>query len=149
MNNKNEENESESSSIIDSIISAGVCLGLGVVAGIGSSVAYSNVVNEMKEKENEKKMLEEAKNDPELSKNINELPDYSLISSFLCPITKNIMTDPVITPYGTTYERSEIEESLKTNNSCPLSKKELTKNKRIPSYALKSAILAYKKENPL
>ena len=59
------------------------------------------------------------------------------------------MTDPVITPYGTTYERSAIEEWLKTNNSCPLSKKELTKNKLIPNYALKSAILAYKKENPL
>lgn len=100
------------------------------------------------EEKKEKQMLKEAKNDPEFKKNINELPDYSLISSFVCPITKNIMTDPVTTHYGITYERMAIEDWLKTKNYCPLTKKKLTKNKLIPNYALKSTILAYKKENP-
>ena len=33
-------------------------------------------------------------------------------NSFYCPISKQVMTDPVITPLGISYERSSIEEWL-------------------------------------
>lgn len=43
MNKKNEENESVLSSIVNSILSAGVCFGLGVVVGISGSLTDSNM----------------------------------------------------------------------------------------------------------
>ena len=79
-----------------------------------------------------KEMLEEAKNDPELNKPPSELPDYSSVNSFLCPITKNIMKNPVITPYGTTYDKDAIISWLKTNETCPLTKKPL--NRKMLTY---------------
>ena len=38
---------------------------------------------------------------------------------FLCPITLDIMTDPVCTCDGHTYERSAIEEHLRKSNISP------------------------------
>ena len=52
-------------------------------------------------------------------------------SSLHCPITKQLMTDPVFTMDGQTYERSAIEEWLKTNDTSPATGKRLPSNKRI------------------
>ena len=54
------------------------------------------------------------------------------------------MKDPVITPYGTTYERSAILNWLKKHNTDPLTKKKLSKDMLITNYALRSAIQEYK-----
>ena len=89
------------------------------------------------------KRVKEAQNDPELNKPPSELPDYSSVNSFLCPITKNIMKNPVITPYGTTYDKDAIISWLKTNETCPLTKKPLNRKMLIPNYALKNAITRY------
>lgn len=64
-----------------------------------------------------------------MSINLNQLPT--------CPITCEIMKDPVTTPCGNTYERVAIEEWLSTNCVEPLTKKFLTKDKLIPNRALK------------
>jgi hypothetical protein len=42
------------------------------------------------------------------------------ISSFLCPITRKLMTDPVIDPDGNSYERSAIESWLKEYSTSPI-----------------------------
>ncbi len=42
------------------------------------------------------------------------------ISSFLCPITRKLMTDPVIDPDGNSYERSAIENWLKEYSTSPI-----------------------------
>ncbi len=34
------------------------------------------------------------------------------IESFLCPITQQVMKDPVMTPYGHLFERKAIEDCL-------------------------------------
>jgi len=41
-------------------------------------------------------------------------------SGFLCPITHELMTDPVIDPDGNSYERSAIENWLKENSTSPI-----------------------------
>jgi hypothetical protein len=41
-------------------------------------------------------------------------------SSFLCPITHELMTDPVIDPDGNSFERSAIENWLKEHSTSPI-----------------------------
>lgn len=43
-----------------------------------------------------------------------------------CPISHELMTEPVITPYGNCFQRKSIEAWLFTNGTCPLTKKKLT-----------------------
>ena len=137
---KKEDNDND---LVSSIVKGGLILGIGALAGLGGAMLYESSKNEKIEEEKEKKMLEEAKNDPEMNKDVSELPDYSSVNSFLCPITKNIMKNPVITPYGTTYDKDAILGWLKTNETCPLTKKPLNRKMLIPNYALKNAITRY------
>ena len=53
-----------------------------------------------------------------------------------CPITREPMIEPVITPYGHTYEKNAIEESLAISASDPFTKKELKSTDLIPNRAL-------------
>ncbi len=41
-------------------------------------------------------------------------------STYLCPITHELMTDPVIDPDGNSYERSAIESWLKEQSNSPI-----------------------------
>ena len=52
-------------------------------------------------------------------------------SSLLCPITQQLMTDPVFTMDGHTYERSAIEAWLKTNDTSPATGKPLPSKKLV------------------
>ena len=64
---------------------------------------------------------------------------------FLCPITSNIMQDPVIMPDGQTYERSAIEKALKISPISPKTKQPLNMKEAIPNNSLKSRIEKYLK----
>ena len=64
-----------------------------------------------------------------------EIPD-----SFYCPISRQLMTDPVSTPLGISYERSSIEEWLSSHSTCPVSNTNLTKQMLTPNRALKDTI---------
>ena len=56
-----------------------------------------------------------------------------------CSITGEIMIDPVTTKNGQTYERSAIEEWLRTHNTDPNTGSTLhDKNTYTPNYAIKS-----------
>jgi hypothetical protein len=59
---------------------------------------------------------------------------------FLCPITQDIMKDPVILLDGHTYERAAIVDWLKRKNRSPLTNEELSGDTMIDNYALKAAI---------
>jgi len=48
----------------------------------------------------------------------NKMTDST--SGFLCPITHELMTDPVIDPDGNSYERSAIVNWLKENSTSPI-----------------------------
>lgn len=65
-----------------------------------------------------------------------EVPDY-----LFGKIHFNIMLDPVITPSGITYDRTEILEHLeKIGNFDPISRKEITEKDLIPNRSLREAI---------
>ena len=77
-------------------------------------------------------------------KNEEDIPQ-----NYLCPISYQIMTDPVITPYGISYDRESIENWLKINKMDPIAHKKLDKNMLIPNYALKSLIEEYINANKI
>jgi len=64
-------------------------------------------------------------------------------SAFLCPITHEMMRNPVNTPYGQTYERTAIEEWIRTNHNCPFTRQSLRVQDLSPNLALKSIIEEY------
>jgi len=66
-------------------------------------------------------------------------------NEFICPLTLEIMDDPVIASDGHTYERHAI---LQTRNSLsPMTREPIDKTKLIPNRALKNAIQRYNEEN--
>ncbi|CAF0990373.1 unnamed protein product [Rotaria sordida] len=67
-----------------------------------------------------------------------------LSSSFLCPITRELMTDPVIDPDGNSYERSAIEDWLKQHSTSPITRTPLRLNDLRPNRALRESIEEYR-----
>ncbi len=62
---------------------------------------------------------------------------------FLCPITHEIMKDPVSTIDGHTYERAAIESWLKKKSTSPLTNETLASKQLIPNHQLKSLIAEF------
>ena len=61
-----------------------------------------------------------------------EVPD-----DYVCPITAEIMTDPVCTLDGFTYERTAITEWLRTNDSSPATGAKLESKTLIPNITVR------------
>jgi hypothetical protein len=62
-------------------------------------------------------------------------------NEFFCPLTQDIMVNPVTTSGGHTYEWSEIAQWFKEgNNKDPTTSLELNNNRLYPNHALRSAI---------
>lgn len=59
---------------------------------------------------------------------------------YLCPITQDVMMNPVILVDGHTYEKEAIEDWLKLKNTSPLTGVQLPSKQMIPNYALKGLI---------
>ena len=68
----------------------------------------------------------------------------SLKEVLLCPISQQIMTDPVVTPYGHTYDKEFIEAHLQNSSKDPLTGKFLKKSQLMPNYKIKEIIELYK-----
>ena len=66
-----------------------------------------------------------------------------LKNSFICPISQTMMENPYITPYGTTYEKSEILKWIEKNNNDYITKKPLNKEMLVPNYILKATMTEY------
>lgn len=66
------------------------------------------------------------------------------ISALLCPISHQLMEDPVMTPYGHCFEKEHIERWLVSNTVCPLTMRPLRISDLKPCYTMKSAISQYK-----
>ncbi len=60
--------------------------------------------------------------------------------NIICPITQEVMQDPVIASDGTTYERKAIEDWLANHDTSPLTGKPLANKELTPNYALKNCI---------
>jgi hypothetical protein len=66
---------------------------------------------------------------------------------YFCPISQDIMSDPVVTPNGTTCERASIETWLLTQSTCPFSREPLTKDQLRPNRLIKNLIEQWKQQN--
>lgn len=68
---------------------------------------------------------------------------------FLCAISLEVMVDPVITPYGNTFERREIEKWLEYSQICPLTRKPLCSKQLVTNRALKELIIQWHENTKL
>mmetsp|Transcript_66893 Transcript_66893/g.160162 ORF Transcript_66893/g.160162 Transcript_66893/m.160162 type:complete len:659 (+) Transcript_66893:143-2119(+) len=74
--------------------------------------------------------------------------------SFICPMTQNVMEDPVMTVDGCTYERSYIEQWIRHRQqqrlrvTSPLTNQELPSHRLLSLTALRKAIEAYLAHRP-
>ncbi|KAK6946527.1 Armadillo [Dillenia turbinata] len=85
---------------------------------------------------------------PVLSKSLEKYPFLHIPHEFLCPITLEIMRDPVIIATGQTYERESIQKWLDSNHwTCPKSGQTLTHLSLAPNYALRNLILQWCEKN--
>ncbi|KAK9676375.1 hypothetical protein RND81_11G073000 [Saponaria officinalis] len=67
---------------------------------------------------------------------------------FLCPISLEIMRDPVIVATGQTYERSYIQRWIDSGNvTCPKTQQKLQKFALTPNYVLRSLIFQWCAKN--
>ena len=62
---------------------------------------------------------------------------------YVCPITAEIMTDPVCTADGFTYECTAIMEWLSTNDTSPSTGATLGNKVLIPNLSLRSMIRSF------
>ena len=67
-----------------------------------------------------------------------EVPD-----DYVCPITTEIMTEPVTTVDGFTYERTAISEWLRTKDTSPFTGATLESKTVIPNLSLRSIIRGF------
>ncbi|KAE9617710.1 hypothetical protein Lal_00018597 [Lupinus albus] len=86
--------------------------------------------------------------DPIMPKMLQKCTSLVIPHEFLCPITLEIMTDPVIVASGQTYERESIERWFKSNhNTCPKTRQPLAHLSLAPNYALKNLIAVWCENN--
>jgi len=79
-------------------------------------------------------------------RNREQLSREVIPASFFCPISHELMKDPVIVvETGQTYERSRIEQWLKDNSRDPLTNQQLHKRNLTPNIALRDTIEDFKK----
>jgi hypothetical protein len=78
------------------------------------------------------KILKQSKGE---SKSNMRLPEL-----FYCPITMELMKDPVMATDGHVYERSAIEEWFRNHDTSPLTNLKIGDKKLIPCHAIRSAI---------
>jgi hypothetical protein len=70
------------------------------------------------------------------------------VHSFLCPISKSIMIDPVVlVGTGHTYESATIQQWLELKNTCPVAHTHLSSKAIVPNYALRHSIQAWAAAN--
>lgn len=67
---------------------------------------------------------------------------------FVCPISQELMTDPVIAMDGHSYERSAITEWLERRLSSPMTNQPMPDKQLFPNIALRNAIARYIESKP-
>lgn len=70
--------------------------------------------------------------------------NINIPAGYKCPISFDVMENPVTTSDGQTYDRSSIEPWLATHDTSPLTNLRLANKNLTPNYALKTAIDEWK-----
>lgn len=73
----------------------------------------------------------------------------NISQSYLCPITHQLINDPVIDNEGNSYEKNAILEWLARNNTSPITRNPLAATDLSPNRVLKDLIDEYKLQNGL
>ena len=152
---KREKSDSSNKAVI-----GGVGALLGAAIGVGVTILAKKVLSneespKPKEENSQSPKEEDKKEEPKIQETIpvktsaSSNQDENLMESYCCPISGEIMEDPVITPSGITYDKKSIEQWLQKKPIDPLSKKPLKKEELIPNRALKESIIEYKKSHNL
>jgi hypothetical protein len=76
-----------------------------------------------------------------------ETDDAAIPNEFKCPLTLEIMENPVMTRLGHSFERNELFLWLQKNRVCPLTRNPLKLSDIITNKALKGKIQEWKKQN--
>ncbi len=71
-----------------------------------------------------------------------------ILDEFICPISQQIMLDPVNTCDGHIFERIFIEKWLKTRNTSPITNLPLENNQIFPIIYLKTKISEFLEQHP-
>ena len=66
-----------------------------------------------------------------------------MAEAFTCPITCEIIKEPVSSKYGHLFEKEAVENWVKKHHTCPLTQKPLELSDLFPQYAVKAAIKQY------
>ncbi|KAK4854221.1 hypothetical protein QYF36_020649 [Acer negundo] len=86
--------------------------------------------------------------DPVMPKLLEKCQSFVIPHEFLCPITLEIMTDPVIVATGQTYERESIQKWIDSGHrTCPKTRQSLVHLSLAPNYALKNLIQQWCEKN--
>jgi len=80
--------------------------------------------------------------------NPDNVESPTIPDAYICPISREIMLDPVINEVGQTYERICIEKWLINHMTDPYSRHPLSSSKLIPNIALKNLIQNFIAVNP-
>ena len=167
---KKEGEKSDNGGVAKGIL-AGIGAALGIAAiGIGGKLLYDKFNKDKDDdnntfqrirREDSDQIIEKLKKQKDLKPKIvndefdknyiransmeieNDEEIIKLKNSFICPISQIMMENPVITPYGTTYEYSEILKWIEKNNNDYITKKPLTKDMLVPDYMLKATMDKY------
>lgn len=114
-----------------------------------TSISSSNKIDELRE--DFQKMLKMEEEQSEFKDKLNELSkklDLSKIPrQFLCPLTNQIMADPVMTVDGLSFERKAIEMWLSKNEVSPITGETLESKATLANIALKRMIEEFVKSN--
>jgi hypothetical protein len=71
--------------------------------------------------------------------------DSLIPEEFFCPVSLEMMRDPVVTTSGHSYERTAIERVLRSREEDPLTRQSCKLSDLRPNYSLKTAIDAWKR----
>jgi Mg-chelatase subunit ChlD len=77
------------------------------------------------------------------------MANLTIPDEFICPITMNVMVDPVVGTDGHTYERTAITEWLLQSglNQSPMTREPMTVDQLRPNYALRTSIEKWHQDN--
>jgi hypothetical protein len=70
----------------------------------------------------------------------NDDDDDSIPQSFRCPLTFEVMADPVLDSEGNTFERKALLKWLQKSNQSPVSRQNVNENVLVPNLALRELI---------
>ncbi|XP_056850117.1 putative U-box domain-containing protein 53 isoform X1 [Raphanus sativus] len=91
--------------------------------------------------------LESLKNVAEKARNLISSSTKPPPSHFLCPLLKDVMSEPCVAADGYTYDRRAIEEWMEDHRTSPVTNFPLQNTNLLPNHSVYAAIVEWRHEN--